>query len=225
MTVPSCRQKRTVAEPEAAYGPPGSTGEENISVVVAPIQPGFKLESLGTAEQAGRRFLETTVASINANREAKLLAAESRSAVLTSLVCGAQCLGCCVSHVVLVCYVASCCVADSVWAALCQPRMSLILFGVLCAATPVRGPQCIVETSLKLYNAHNGTFNMEHACKIEESVWMPCNADMTTLDSSTTTLSTQSSLRSSFDTMYPCMQPGVPQLSSANAQMSFMFEV
>ncbi|KAA6421967.1 MAG: photosystem II reaction center family [Trebouxia sp. A1-2] len=72
------RQKRTVAEPEAAYGPPGSSGEENISVVVAPIQPGFKLESLGTAEQAGRRFLETTVASINANREAKLLAAESR---------------------------------------------------------------------------------------------------------------------------------------------------
>lgn len=74
------RQRRTVAEPEAAYGPPGSTGEENISVVVAPIQPGFRLESLGTAEQAGRRFLETTVASINANREATLLAAESRYA-------------------------------------------------------------------------------------------------------------------------------------------------
>ena len=75
------RQRRTVAEPEAAYGPPGSTGEENISVVVAPIQPGFRLENLGTAEQAGRRFLETTVASINANREATLLAAESRYAV------------------------------------------------------------------------------------------------------------------------------------------------
>lgn len=72
------RPRRSVAEPEAAYGPPGSSGEENISVVVAPIQTGFKLESLGTAEQAGRRFLETTVASINANREANLLAAESR---------------------------------------------------------------------------------------------------------------------------------------------------
>ncbi len=101
VTVSSCRQKRTVAEPEAAYGPPGSTGEENISVVAAPIQPGFKLESLGTAEQAGRRFLETTVASINANREAKLLTAESRSAVLTSLLYVAHCLGCCVSHVTL----------------------------------------------------------------------------------------------------------------------------
>ena len=72
------RSKKAVAEPEAAYGPPGSTGEENISVVVAPIQTGFKLESLGTAEQAGRRFLETTVASINANREANLLSAQSR---------------------------------------------------------------------------------------------------------------------------------------------------
>jgi len=109
VTVSSCRQKRPVAEPEAAYGPPGSTGEENISVVVAPIQPGFKLESLGTAEQAGRRFLETTVASINANREAKLLAAESRSAVLISLLCVSYCLGCCVPKWCLS-YCLGCCV-------------------------------------------------------------------------------------------------------------------
>ncbi|KAL3134028.1 Thylakoid-anchored PsbP-like protein [Trebouxia sp. C0010 RCD-2024] len=72
------RSRKSVAEPEAAFGPPGSSGEENISVVVAPIQTGFRLESLGTAEQAGRRFLETTVASINANREAVLVSAQSR---------------------------------------------------------------------------------------------------------------------------------------------------
>ena len=72
------RSTRGVAEPETAFGPPGSSGEENISVVVAPIQAGFKLESLGTAEQAGRRFLETTLASINANREANLVSAQSR---------------------------------------------------------------------------------------------------------------------------------------------------
>ncbi len=53
---------------------------------------------------------------------------------------------------------------------------------------------------------------------------MPCNADMTTLDSSTTTWSTQSSLRSSFDTMYPYMLPGVPQLLGANAGVSLLFE-
>ena len=72
------RQRRVIAEPEAAYGPPGSSGEENISVVVAPIQPGVKLEDLGSAEEAGRRFLETNVASINANREANLIHAQSR---------------------------------------------------------------------------------------------------------------------------------------------------
>lgn len=50
-------------------------------MVVAPIQTGFRLETLGTAEQAGRRFLETTVASIDANREATLLSAKSRYCV------------------------------------------------------------------------------------------------------------------------------------------------
>ena len=72
------RSRKSVAEPEAAFGPAGSSGEENVSVVVAPIQTGFRLESLGTAEQAGRRFLEMTVASINANREAVLVSAQSR---------------------------------------------------------------------------------------------------------------------------------------------------
>lgn len=136
MTISPCRQKRTVAEPEAAYGPPGSSGEENISVVVAPIQPGFKLESLGTAEQAGRRFLETTVASINANREAKLLAAESRSAVRTSLLSFAHCLGCCVSHVVLACFMAFSCAAHMFRAALSQTHVSLIFFGAAGCCNP-----------------------------------------------------------------------------------------
>ncbi len=77
----------------------------------------------------------------------------------------------------------------------------------------------------KLYDAHNGTFNMEHACKIEESVWMPCNADMTTLDSSTTTWSIQSSLRSSFDTMYPCMLPGVPSFLAKMYEHQYRFNI
>jgi len=44
--LPFCREqqrsRRTVAEPTAAFGPPGSTGEENISVIAAPIAPGFR---------------------------------------------------------------------------------------------------------------------------------------------------------------------------------------
>jgi len=65
----------------------------------------------------------------------------------------------------------------------------------------------------------------EHACNIAKSVWMPCNADMMTLDSSPTTWSTQSSLRSFFDTTYPCMLPGVPPLFGAHASMSSMFAI
>ena len=31
-----------MAEPTAAFGPAGSTGEENVSVIAAPIGPGFR---------------------------------------------------------------------------------------------------------------------------------------------------------------------------------------
>lgn len=62
---PSLRGGRTRragggAEPTAAFGPAGSTGEENISVVVAPIRDGFTLQRMGTPEEAATRFLETT---------------------------------------------------------------------------------------------------------------------------------------------------------------------
>ena len=40
-----------MAEPEAASDPPGSEGEADMSVVVASIQPAFKLEDLGSAEK------------------------------------------------------------------------------------------------------------------------------------------------------------------------------
>jgi hypothetical protein len=64
-------------EPAAAFGPPGSTGEENVSVVVAPIEPGFSLEQLGEPADAARRFLEQTVAPPGSGREAQLFAASS----------------------------------------------------------------------------------------------------------------------------------------------------
>jgi hypothetical protein len=34
-------------------------GEENISVIVAPILPGFSLESLGSPSQAATQFMDT----------------------------------------------------------------------------------------------------------------------------------------------------------------------
>jgi len=64
--------------PEVAFGPAGSSGETNVSVVVAPIEPGFSMRQLGTPEAAGREFLETTVAKPGSGRTAELLRAEER---------------------------------------------------------------------------------------------------------------------------------------------------
>jgi hypothetical protein len=72
------RQRRDVVEPSAAFGPAGSTGEENISVVVAPIFQGFKLESLGAADAAGRYFLDNIVAPAGSDKTATLIAAQER---------------------------------------------------------------------------------------------------------------------------------------------------
>ena len=47
-------------------------------MIVAPIRPGFKLEDLGTAEQAIQRFLSTTVAPEGSDKQASLLSASSR---------------------------------------------------------------------------------------------------------------------------------------------------
>ncbi|PSC71251.1 glycolate oxidase [Micractinium conductrix] len=62
---PSLRNERRrraggAPEPSAAYGPPGSTGETNISVVVAPIRDGFSLQKMGSPEEAATLFLQTT---------------------------------------------------------------------------------------------------------------------------------------------------------------------
>ena len=69
---------RAVAEPSAAFGPAGGSGEENISVIVAPIREGFRLEGMGSPEQAGRDFLANTVAPAGSDRRAELLGASSR---------------------------------------------------------------------------------------------------------------------------------------------------
>lgn len=65
--------------PEVAFGPAGSSGETNVSVIVAPIEPGFSLRnSLGSPMEAGKEFLETTVAKPGSGRTAELLRAEER---------------------------------------------------------------------------------------------------------------------------------------------------
>ncbi|QDZ22705.1 PsbP domain-containing protein [Chloropicon primus] len=61
---PSLKKKprRDFSEPTAAFGPPGSTGELNVSVVVAPIESGFALKQLGTPSKAGELILNSFIA-------------------------------------------------------------------------------------------------------------------------------------------------------------------
>lgn len=73
------RRRARAAEPTAAFGPAGSTGEQNISIVVAPIYEGFKLRDLGTPTEAAQRLLLPMVAPEGSDRTASLLTSTSRT--------------------------------------------------------------------------------------------------------------------------------------------------
>ncbi|GFH17698.1 PsbP domain-containing protein [Haematococcus lacustris] len=68
------RQRPNVYEPVAAYGPAGSSGEENVSVIVAPIFEGFSLSAMGSPEKVATQFL-ATIAPEGSAKEAHLLSA------------------------------------------------------------------------------------------------------------------------------------------------------
>eukprot|EP00958_Prasinococcus_capsulatus_P016870 scaffold1890_cov380-Prasinococcus_capsulatus_cf.AAC.2 len=55
---PQLKTATVIAEPLVAYGPPGSTGETNVSVIVSPLAEGFDLDSFGTPEQMGQGLLD-----------------------------------------------------------------------------------------------------------------------------------------------------------------------
>ena len=68
--------QRSATEPVCAYGPPGSDGELNVSVVVAPIMDGFTLRSLGTPAVAGDFILSNFIAPPSqSDKVAELIAA------------------------------------------------------------------------------------------------------------------------------------------------------
>ena len=64
-----------IAEPQAAFGPRGSTGETNVSVIAAPIQRGFDLADFGGPEDVARFLLGAVIAPEGSGREATLVAA------------------------------------------------------------------------------------------------------------------------------------------------------
>ena len=64
--------------PEVAFGPPGQSGEENLSVVVGSLQPGFTLRgTLGAPTDGAERLIQATIAKPGL-REGTLLDATER---------------------------------------------------------------------------------------------------------------------------------------------------
>ncbi|XP_073141446.1 psbP domain-containing protein 7, chloroplastic isoform X2 [Henckelia pumila] len=53
------RRPRSVNEPVVAFGPPGSSGELNVSVIVAPVPLDFSIEAFGGAEEVGEAIVAT----------------------------------------------------------------------------------------------------------------------------------------------------------------------
>uniref|UniRef100_A0A0F7CZB2 Photosystem II reaction center PsbP family protein n=1 Tax=Pelargonium citronellum TaxID=73188 RepID=A0A0F7CZB2_9ROSI len=57
------RPRRNVNEPVVAFGPPGSTGELNVSVIVSPISLDFSIEAFGGPREVGEALVRTIAGS------------------------------------------------------------------------------------------------------------------------------------------------------------------
>eukprot|EP00892_Ulva_mutabilis_P007827 jgi/Ulvmu1/5416/UM022_0211.1 len=67
---------QSVVQPAVGFGPPASSGEENLSVVAAP-SPGLVLKDLGTPEQVANFLLQVQLARPGSGKVAQLLACGS----------------------------------------------------------------------------------------------------------------------------------------------------
>ena len=77
LDAPSLRRKKksTTGEPESAFGPMGTNGEENMSVIVQPSIKGFDLSEFGYAEEQANWLLENVLARPGSGKEATLVSA------------------------------------------------------------------------------------------------------------------------------------------------------
>ncbi|TYH46248.1 hypothetical protein ES332_D11G322500v1 [Gossypium tomentosum] len=53
------RPRKNVNEPIVAYGPPGSSGELNVSVIVSPVPLDFSIETFGGPKEVGEAVVKT----------------------------------------------------------------------------------------------------------------------------------------------------------------------
>ncbi|CAK9180255.1 unnamed protein product [Ilex paraguariensis] len=60
---PNDRRRQNVNEPLVAFGPPGSSGELNVSVVVSPVPLDFSIEAFGGPKEVGEAVIRTITGS------------------------------------------------------------------------------------------------------------------------------------------------------------------
>lgn len=76
---PLSGRRRNINEPVVAFGPPGSTGELNVSVIVSPVAPDFSIEAFGEANEVGEAVVRTiTKSGRQPNIEGSLIQASLR---------------------------------------------------------------------------------------------------------------------------------------------------
>lgn len=57
------RRNNNVNEPVVAFGPPGTSGELNVSVIVSPVPLDFKIEAFGGPKEVGEAIVRTIAGS------------------------------------------------------------------------------------------------------------------------------------------------------------------
>ncbi|KAL2514868.1 PsbP domain-containing protein 7 [Forsythia ovata] len=57
------KRRRNVNEPVVAFGPPGSNGELNVSVIVSPVPIDFSIEAFGGPKEVGEAVVKTITGS------------------------------------------------------------------------------------------------------------------------------------------------------------------
>ncbi|XP_057423331.1 psbP domain-containing protein 7, chloroplastic [Lotus japonicus] len=57
------RPRSNANEPLVAFGPPGSSGELNVSVIVSPVAQDFSIEAFGSPEEVGEALVKTITGS------------------------------------------------------------------------------------------------------------------------------------------------------------------
>ncbi|XP_024967963.1 psbP domain-containing protein 7, chloroplastic [Cynara cardunculus var. scolymus] len=64
LDLPLLNRRRNVNEPVVAFGPPGSSGELNVSVVVSPVPLDFSIEAFGGPEEVGEAIVQKIIGSV-----------------------------------------------------------------------------------------------------------------------------------------------------------------